>query len=106
MTNERRLTSFLSGSTYNGAWDFWYGPSGREGAYNFNSVKTSSTGAALASINRLANTTQMLRLREESDVKCSSAEGNTAANKCQPLVEPCLFNIAKDPCEQRNLASV
>lgn len=47
----------------------------------------------------------MLHLRDEADVKCPASETNSG-NKCQPLKQPCLFNIVKDPCEQRNLANV
>lgn len=44
----------------------------------------------------------MLELRDEAEVKCLGTE----TSKCQPLKEACLFNILKDPCEQRNLAKV
>lgn len=55
---------------------------------------------------KLANSVQMLQLRQEADVKCVGTETTNSAKKCQPLKEPCLFNIVKDPCEQRNLANV
>lgn len=94
------------GSSYNGVWDSWYGPSGREGSYNVASVKTSQSGAVLASLGKLPSSAQMLQLREEANVKCLGTEPTNSVNKCQPLREPCLFNIVKDPCEQRNLANV
>lgn len=101
---DRIFSDILIGTTYNGVWDSWYGPSGREGSYSTATIKTSPTGAALASMGKLATAAQMLQLRGEADVKCLGAE--TTTTKCQPLKEPCLFNILKDPCEQRNLANV
>lgn len=41
-------------------------------------------------------------LRSESTVEC---ELNKFSVACEPLKEPCLFNIIEDPCEQNNLAT-
>ncbi|KAI4462998.1 arylsulfatase [Holotrichia oblita] len=92
----------LKGTTYEGAWDNWYGPSGRNETYNTTMVRFSLAGLALQSINRCASEEQINKIRKEAEVKCPPIE-NVA---CKPLEEPCLFNIKDDPCELQNLAKV
>lgn len=96
----------VKGSTYQGAWDFWYGPSGREGNYDLQQVKLSSAGKAVASLDRLPGMAQMKLLRQEAEVRCEKTETSEEISPCKPLKEPCLFNIQRDPCERRNLANV
>lgn len=95
------LNPVVSGSTYSGEWDSWYGPSGREGEYDINRVLTSFAGKALSSINKSLNADEIIKLRRKSEVTCSN---RTKKTDCKPLVAPCLFNIDQDPCEQQNLA--
>ncbi|XP_076302382.1 arylsulfatase I isoform X2 [Lasioglossum baleicum] len=45
---------------------------------------------------------EILELRRRAQVKCNVREEDKIA--CDPLRGPCLFNIAKDPCEMLNLA--
>lgn len=47
---------------------------------------------------------QVLSLRELAEVKCSDGADDGSASACSPLKAPCLFNVATDPCERRNLA--
>ncbi|GJQ65594.1 hypothetical protein Trydic_g7692 [Trypoxylus dichotomus] len=92
----------LKGTTYNGEWDNWYGPSGREGNYNTTMVKYSFAGKALQSINKCATEEEMLKLRQEAEIKCEPIQKQS----CNLLEEPCLFNVLEDPCEVQNLAKV
>lgn len=90
----------LNGTTYNGQWDNWYGPSGREQSYNASAVRSSRAGKALRSIKKCADEEEIKKLRQEAEVKCVSVSHTT----CKPLVKACLFNIETDPCEIQNLA--
>ncbi|RLU15878.1 hypothetical protein DMN91_011634 [Ooceraea biroi] len=92
----------IQGSTYNGTWDGWYGPSGREWVYDVDGVISSTTGHAVATVG-LSITAEMVRLlRENAMIKCPPR--NDSLPICAPLQEPCLFNIYQDPCEDNNLA--
>ncbi|XP_060530121.1 arylsulfatase I-like [Cylas formicarius] len=92
----------LTGTTYGGAWDGWYGPSGREYPYNVSLVVESQVNKALLSIGRGATVDQMNILRGQALVKCNKI----SQAKCDPLKAPCLFNIVDDPCEDNNVADV
>ncbi|KAK5643868.1 hypothetical protein RI129_007713 [Pyrocoelia pectoralis] len=91
----------LNGSTYSGAWDYWYGPSGRKGFYNISTVLTSPAGKALSKIKVAANASMITNLRKSSEVDCAS---HHELVPCRPLEAPCLFNIDTDPCERTNVA--
>lgn len=44
-------------------------------------------------------------MRKNANVNCAKPNyQNRRADDCLPLLKPCLFNIAEDPCEQFNLA--
>lgn len=44
-------------------------------------------------------------MRKNANVKCAKTNyQNKRADDCLPLLRPCLFNIAEDPCEMFNLA--
>ncbi|XP_078052451.1 arylsulfatase I isoform X2 [Augochlora pura] len=45
---------------------------------------------------------KILELRRKAQIKCTTR--NEEKIVCDPLKAPCLFNIAKDPCEMVNLA--
>ncbi|XP_076646659.1 arylsulfatase B [Halictus rubicundus] len=45
---------------------------------------------------------EILELRRRAQVTCNVRDEDKIA--CEPLRAPCLFNIAKDPCEMLNLA--
>ncbi|XP_043492499.1 arylsulfatase J [Polistes fuscatus] len=93
----------MQGSTYNGAWDGWYGPSGREWVYNVGAVIGSMSGRALTSSGFSLTPEQIHEIREISLIKCPPK--NDSLPLCQPLKAPCLFNIQQDPCEDNNLAN-
>ncbi|XP_067209079.1 arylsulfatase B-like isoform X2 [Linepithema humile] len=91
----------IQGSTYNGIWDGWYGPSGREWVYDVSGVISSAAGRAVASVG-LGVTAEVVRmLRENAQIKCPPR--NDSLPMCKPLQEPCLFNVFQDPCEDNNL---
>ncbi|KAK3922899.1 Arylsulfatase I [Frankliniella fusca] len=104
----------VTGATYNGTWDSWYGPSGRDDPvlrpYDVSSVLGSAAGKAAASVGVHLTADQVWSLRELAEVKCGAdSEGDRGgpapAPACRPLQAPCLFNVATDPCERRNLAA-
>ncbi|KAK4886995.1 hypothetical protein RN001_003266 [Aquatica leii] len=96
---------FINGSTYHGAWDYWYGPNGRSFTYNIKTVLTCSAGKALSNISEIATESTIKSLRGKAEINCPKyKEDNVSATVCKPLNAPCLFNIEKDPCEKNNLA--
>lgn len=100
----------ISGSTYDGQWDAWYGPSGRDSEYRYSlsSVKESLVARAFSN-SRISfpDDEVIMRLRSEATVSCQEPEldgdPTTACNLSSK--EFCLFNIANDPCERVNLAN-
>ncbi|KZC04356.1 Arylsulfatase J [Dufourea novaeangliae] len=91
----------VQGTTYNGQWDGWYGPSGREWVYDVGGVIGSVAGRAVATIGLSLSAEVIRRLQAEAVVKCPPR--NDSVPLCKPLESPCLFNIHKDPCEYNNL---
>ncbi|CAH2092382.1 unnamed protein product [Euphydryas editha] len=89
------------GTTYDGAWDGWYGPSGRAGAYDVRAVRDSRSARALRTLGLMPDNDTVLKLRREATVECDK----NSHIPCNPLKAPCLFNIEQDPCETRNLAN-
>ncbi|XP_012270493.1 arylsulfatase B [Orussus abietinus] len=92
----------VQGSSYNGFWDSWYGPSGREGAYDVAAVIGSSTGRAISSIGLALTPDKIRSLRDQVTITCPPKNDNLP--ECQPMKAPCLFHIYEDPCEMNNLA--
>ncbi|XP_066257386.1 arylsulfatase J [Euwallacea similis] len=90
----------IQGTTYNAAWDNWYGPSGRDNTYNVSLIQESPAGRALKGINSLANAKIIKTLRAEATVIC----GDVEKIKCNPVKAACLFNVTEDPCEYKNIA--
>ncbi|XP_048481188.1 arylsulfatase B [Plutella xylostella] len=90
----------IKGTNYNGTWDGWYGPSGREGSYDVDAVYKSPAGVALQKGGYMPDREAVLALRDQATVSCK----NATSVPCLPLQAPCLFNIQEDPCEMRNLA--
>ncbi|KAL1455373.1 hypothetical protein WDU94_009472 [Cyamophila willieti] len=96
----------VKGRTYNGTWDFWFGPCGKHGSdnntkpYNPHLVINSTAGRAIQNLGFQFDIPTMLELRENATVTC----GDAAEVSCQPQISPCLFDISNDPCEKNNLA--
>ena len=110
--DQRRLISALRvgdyklirGTSYNGAWDGWHGPSGRDDDlphYDIANVRGSPAGKAIASAGvPLPDDKTIASLRAEADVTCTKPD---TVSTCDPTWQVCLFNIKQDPCEQNNL---
>jgi arylsulfatase B len=98
------LLRLLSGRTWDGQWDGWYGPSGRKPAYSYNLtlVYDSAAGRALTgtSCPVPSNPGDVLRMRSAASVSCGSHSNTTCAGP--DLL--CLFNVRSDPCELDNLS--
>ncbi|XP_045459566.1 arylsulfatase J-like [Melitaea cinxia] len=88
------------GTNYKGAWDSWYGPSGREGRYDSRAVNNARAARAVSALGLMPDSDTILKLRKEATVVCN----NNNQIPCNPLKAPCLFDIEQDPCETRNLA--
>ena len=99
---ENKRMDIFSGTTYQGHWDGWYGPDGRnDKRYNFNILYSSPTTKNLKKIGMdLPTKSQVAQLREEAELKCSKPKKKS---NCSPLQQVCLFNITADPCEFDNL---
>ncbi|XP_014485072.1 PREDICTED: arylsulfatase J [Dinoponera quadriceps] len=91
----------IQGSTYNGVWDGWYGPSGREWVYDVGGVIGSEAGCAISSVGLGITAERARTLRESALIKCPSR--NDSLPMCRPVHGPCLFNVYQDPCENNNL---
>nr|CAH0102563.1 unnamed protein product [Daphnia galeata] len=105
----------VKGTTYDGNWDGWYGPSGRtnESFTDFtNSVDDVSLiyrnamidceAAKYIAMLGMSETKNLYQLLRDAEVSCG--ERPVDAHPCLPLDAPCLFNIEQDPCEYNNLA--
>jgi hypothetical protein len=68
----------FQGTTYEGKWDQWYGPSGREKtyAYNMSAVVDSPSATSLKKIGMPLGPVEILNaLRATSEVKCTKKKG-------------------------------
>ncbi|EDS35430.1 arylsulfatase b [Culex quinquefasciatus] len=92
----------LKGTNYKGQWDNWYGPPGDRDpeAYNITAVQHCPTGKALSEMNLLPTEATIRNLRLNATVHCSKEVRAT----CNPLEQPCLYDVLQDPCELDNLA--
>ncbi|XP_055385576.1 arylsulfatase J-like [Condylostylus longicornis] len=104
---------YINGTTVNGIFDNWLSQSEKEidpRAVNyFETVKNTSTWNLLQTFNKKPiNSYKIERVRSDLSVKCPNLYENPSYNvfKCEPLKEPCLFNLDLDPCEKFNLARI
>ena len=74
----------LKGTTYDGAWDSWYGPDGRTGRdYNITELRLSKAATALTKIGiSLPSDEKIDALRKEADVSCTKPKD---ATPCKPM---------------------
>lgn len=92
----------MTGSTYNGTWDNWYGPDANKHHYNVSMVLNSTTSKMLSKLNKTVSVKLITSLRKEARIDCGKIE----TIPCKPLEASCLFDIEEDPCELRNLAEM
>nr|CAD7439237.1 unnamed protein product [Timema bartmani] len=87
----------VKGTSYQGYWDSWYGPSGRENSsqsYDIDQVLGSMTGKALTSLQRAATPAQILTLRTQAEVRCDPEVLDTISpphQPCKPLEASCFY---------------
>ncbi|XP_049779761.1 arylsulfatase B-like [Schistocerca cancellata] len=91
---------YVNGSAFLGFLDGWEGSPGRRGHYNVTSVHLSPAWRALSRYTKVTEET-VAAARSAALVECPGDDGE--AVECDPLVEPCLFDVEADPCERRNL---
>ncbi|KDR15167.1 arylsulfatase B-like isoform X2 [Zootermopsis nevadensis] len=70
--------------------------------YNPEEVLQSDAGLALATVKLRASAADILRLRSQATVTCSSPVSSTP---CNPEKGPCLFDLSVDPCEVNDLSA-
>lgn len=76
----------IQGTLFNGIWDGWYGPSGRENN----------------TLQYMFENKSLKKPEVNSELLCHKKCKNVTA--CFPGNSPCLFNVDEDPCEFNNLA--
>lgn len=92
----------MKGTSYDGAWDGWYGPSADKANYNVTEVLQSLAGNITAKLNMSATIDEIHTLRKQAQINCK----NVQPIPCRPLENSCLFNVDEDPCELRNVAEM
>lgn len=80
----------IQGTVYDGQWDGWYGPSGRE---NFTLTEMFKKKFS-----------KQPGFNSELLCKQSPAMLEKKNTSCFPAKSPCLFDVTADPCELNNLA--
>ena len=95
------LLKFSEGTTYNGAWDGWYGSSELNWTYVYSDVVNSLAGKAVATVGITITPEKIQQIRAKATINCLQPAVKTA---CEALKAPCLFNIRNDPCEFNNEA--
>ena len=92
----------VKGTTYQGSWDTWNGPSGRQGTYKINKIFNSEVAKSISGMRgiKIPPKPRLEALRQQANIHC---EKPRRASLCKPLQQACLFNITADPCEFNNL---
>ena len=65
-------------------------------------VLQSLTGMALARLNSSVTVANLLQLRKQATVTCSTSANNT---NCDTVRGSCLFDLSVDPCEMNDLSA-
>ena len=94
----------VKGTTYQGHWDSWKGPSGRQGRYKFNKLFNSEVAKIIRDITPLPSKSKIEMLRKSASLNCLKPSGRSTP--CRPLQQVCLFNITADPCEFDNVVFI
>ncbi|XP_046395053.1 arylsulfatase B-like isoform X1 [Ischnura elegans] len=107
----------VDGTTVFGLQDHWVGDSGKSSkgtpSYNVSALVSSAAGQALSrSAPGALIADKAQRLRRLATVNCDAQwppkdlQGPKLFPPCKPILRPCLFDVAHDPCERRNLFDV
>jgi len=70
--------------------------------YNPEAVLQSLAGMALARVNSSLTVANLLQLRNQATVTCSTSANNT---NCDTVRGSCLFDLSVDPCETNDLSA-
>ncbi|XP_036326647.1 arylsulfatase B-like [Rhagoletis pomonella] len=107
----RGTLKYVNGTSFNGLYDGWLGdlPTAEQdptALYYVQQVLSSEVHHVLG--NEELSVEQVERLRAQATHECPNNEENytQAVYRCEPLLEPCFFDIEKDPCERYNLAKL
>lgn len=102
---------YINGTTNNGKNDGWLDNIDKTETHQSfekygQSILNSITGQILAahSTAEPISSLEIERLRLQAKIVCQGHEIGVDATVCDPLVQPCLFNIIEDPCEENNIA--
>ncbi|XP_053953483.1 arylsulfatase B isoform X1 [Anastrepha ludens] len=101
----------INGTINNGLYDVWMGARNnasndfdfdpRAAAYE-EVIMNTTVWQQLAGGALVQRNVNITKLREEAAIYCLMANASQGV-ACEPLSEPCLFDIDVDPCEQNNL---
>lgn len=113
---------YVTGTSANGRNDGWYGSTGKDELYKYDTagVLTSETASVIAGLLthkqiqmrkenssdfyvELLNAEKLADIRHSAQIQCPN-RNLPIKNKCSPNESPCLFNLQEDPCERNNLA--
>lgn len=104
---------YVNGTTYNGTFDLWMDYVDKtENHPSFQkygeSIVNSPVGQALAKYSsRNLSPSSIEKRRRKASITCNNVPLPTKIElQCFPMQNPCLFDIVRDPCERRNIASL
>ncbi|XP_073843224.1 arylsulfatase B-like [Musca autumnalis] len=102
---------YINGSSFAGQYDSWLGDIAFEETdplANFyeQEILASPVHSALGNSHLSIELIQRLRTEATHNCPVNSEDYNQEIYQCEPLKAPCLFNLAKDPCERYNLAKL
>ncbi|XP_019869288.1 arylsulfatase B isoform X2 [Aethina tumida] len=93
----------VKGTTYGGQWDYWYGPNGRNYAFNASLILNSKVGKTLNALGKMPKLSEIEEIRKNATIDCQ--QNHNQGTKCNPVAKTCLFNIIEDPCELNDVAN-
>lgn len=103
---------YINGTVLDGIYDGFLSVDGTEdsnatfGKNYAQEILSSNAGKAFSKFS-LPTAKEILKIRESAKATCegkSLSSNQPASERCNPLSEPCLFDIKNDPCETVNLA--
>uniref|UniRef100_W8ARZ1 Arylsulfatase B n=1 Tax=Ceratitis capitata TaxID=7213 RepID=W8ARZ1_CERCA len=107
----RGVLKYVNGTSFNGLYDDWLGelPASEEDPttqYYVQQVLSSEVHHILG--NEALSIEQVESLRAQATHRCpdNTEDYTQDVYRCEPLREPCFFDIEKDPCERYNLAKL
>ncbi|XP_011179349.2 arylsulfatase B [Zeugodacus cucurbitae] len=107
----RGALKYVNGSSFNGQYDGWLGdlPADEQdptAPYYVQQVLSSEVQHVLGSDALSVEQVESLRAQATHSCPDNKEDYTQDVYRCEPLVEPCFFDIEKDPCERYNLAKL